>query len=43
MCVWIGVLQDYLKWKGLLLHRYLAVLIDTDPRYLSPPYPPHST
>ncbi|GAB5032194.1 condensin-2 complex subunit d3 [Nannochloropsis oceanica] len=26
------LLQDYLKWRGLLLHRYLAVLVDGDMR-----------
>ena len=26
------LLQDYLKWRGLLLHRYLAMLVDRDPR-----------
>lgn len=26
------LLQDYLKWRGLLLHRYLAILVDKDPR-----------
>lgn len=26
------LLQDYLKWRGLLLHRYLAILVDRDPR-----------
>lgn len=26
------LLQDYLKWRGLLLHRYLAILVDEDTR-----------
>jgi len=26
------LLQDYLKWRGLLLHRYLAILVDKDVR-----------
>ena len=26
------LLQDYLKWRGLLLHRYLTILVDPDSR-----------
>lgn len=26
------LLQDYLKWRGLLLHRYMAILVDKDRR-----------
>jgi hypothetical protein len=33
------LLQDYLKWRGLLLHRYLAVLVDKDPKYAHPHWP----